>query len=409
MAFDGATFLGDLVVPEVWAAYITKDSTKTNRLLNAGVISQDDILGSRLTEHGQYITIPVINDLYGEPQVWNDTSDIQVSSLTTSEHNAIKFYQAKAYGETDFGQLVSGVNVAQRVASRFSNYWNRQDERLILALLHNAFLISDMKEAKGYNIGNPQELNAGDFIAAMTRMGDVSDPTITRLLMNSAVVGAMKEKDLIDTVEPSQVGTSLRTYNGIPIVTDDQIPINADGTTRIYAVSNGAVRYSTTAAPDHGVEVDRNAMHNGGQTALINRRIVAMHLNGLGFDMTKFKPSNMSVTDFEGTTPMYELVSDIRNIGAIAYEFKIDPKFVVKGVHYNFTEDNDGPQQPATPSDSGSTPAPSGQDLSFDPAGDTKPTQQQTLAEIVGWLTAHGIDASKAKTKADALGLVPSN
>ncbi|QHJ80384.1 MAG: hypothetical protein [Bacteriophage sp.] len=352
--FEGATFLDALVVPDVWAAYIEKNSTKTNRLLNSGVVTADDVLGSRLTEEGQVINIPVLNDLYGDPQAWNDKTDIAVSSVTSGKHNAVKMYQAKAFGETDFSEQVSGVNVASHIATRFSNYWNRQDERLDISLLHNAFLIPDLKDAKGYNIGSPKDLNAGDFIAAMTRMGDVSDPALTRLLMNSAVVGAMREQNLIDTVQPSVGGASIQTYNGIPIVTDDQIPIDESGVTRIYALTTGAIRYSSTMASKNGVEVVRDGLSYGGQSALVNRRIVSMHLNGLGFNMTNWK-EQLTVQDFEGNTPLYEIVSDPRTIGAVAYEFKIDPKFAVKGIHYNFTEENDAPKATKPNNSSGSS------------------------------------------------------
>jgi hypothetical protein len=99
--FTGSTFLGQLVIPEIWAQYINNDNTKTNRLLTSGAITADDVMGAHLQDPGRLMNIPVLNDLYGDPQDWNDTDDIKVNSLTTDQHNAIKFYQAMAYGASD--------------------------------------------------------------------------------------------------------------------------------------------------------------------------------------------------------------------------------------------------------------------------------------------------------------------
>ena len=331
--FDGATFLGQLVVPELWAQYINNDSTQTNRLLTSGIITSDDEMGVHLQDPGQLMNIPVLNDLDGDPQDWNDTDDIKVESITSDQHNAIKMYQAKAFGQTDFGQQVSGAPVAARVASRFSNYWNNQDERFILALLKNAFLLDDMLEAKSYGFDTPKDLSAGDYLAALARMGDVATPSLNRINANSATILAMREQNLISDVQPSVGGTDIQTYNGIPITEDDSIELEADGTTTMYINAPGAIRYSTAPASKNAVEVVRDALGKGGQDALINRRIVSMHVNGLGWDVTT-PYAGMTVNKLEDATKAcYKLVSDPRNIGVVAYKFKIDPKYVVTKIN----------------------------------------------------------------------------
>lgn len=331
--FEGSTFLGQLVVPEIWAKYINNDSTKTNRLLTSGAITNDDVMGSHLAEAGRLMNIPVLNDLDGDPQDWNDKDDIKVNAVDSSQHNAIKFFQAQAFGQSDFGQQVSGANVQGRITSRFSSYWNRQDERLILALLNNAYLVPDMLEAKSYGFTTPKDLSAGDFLAALARMGDVTNPSLTRLVVNSATVMAMREQNLISEVQPSVAGLDIQTYNNIPIVQDDDIELADDGTTTMYIMSDGAVRYSTAPASFNGVEVTRDALGHGGQSAIINRRIVSMHVNGLGYDVTK-PYEGLTVNKLEAATdPYYKLVTDPRNIGTVAYKFKVDPKYVVPKIN----------------------------------------------------------------------------
>lgn len=331
--FTGSTFLGQLVIPEIWAQYINNDNTKTNRLLTSGAITADDVMGSHLQDPGRLMNIPVLNDLYGDPQDWNDTEDIKVNSLTTDQHNAIKFYQAMAYGASDFGQQVSGANVQARITSRFSNYWQGQDQRLLLALLKNMYLIDDLKQEKSFGFDTAKDLSTGDYLAALSRMGDVATPSLTRLVVNSATVFAMREQNLIADVQPSQGATNLTTYNGIPIVEDDDIELAADGTTTMYALSDGAMRYSTAPSSQNAVEVTRDALGKGGQSAIINRRIVSMHPNGLGYDITQ-SYEGLTVNKLESATaPYYKIVTDPRNIGVVAYKFKVDPKYVVTNIN----------------------------------------------------------------------------
>lgn len=44
----------------------------------------------------------------------------------------------------------------------------------------------------------------------------------------------------------------------------------------------------------------------------------------------------------------------------------------------------------------------------FDPNGDVKPTEANTVAEITAWLDAHTIDHTGKTVKADLLALVPA-
>lgn len=56
---------------------------------------------------------------------------------------------------------------------------------------------------------------------------------------------------------------------------------------------------------------------------------------------------------------------------------------------------------PAT--DAGDTGA-----TTFDPSGDVKPTDANTVADITAWLDAHTIDHTGKTLKADLLALVPA-
>lgn len=65
-------------------------------------------------------------------------------------------------------------------------------------------------------------------------------------------------------------------------------------------------------------------------------------------------------------------------------------------------------QAPASEPVTESTAETETQPKAFDPEGDTKPTDSNTVDEIKAWLTAHAIDFTGKTIKADLLALVPT-
>lgn len=252
--FSGATAKLNLVEPKVFADYVLEQQTATNRLLSSGILTTDPIIQAQLLKGGTYVTIPTLQSLSGEAQTWNDTSDITVGNVDSYSAIAPQMYQAKAFGYTDFGQLSTGAPVAEQIAGQFASFWNIQDNKLLIAVLKNAFLNADLQAVKSYGMDTPAPLAAGDFIAALSRMGDVASPQLTKIVLNSAAVGAMRDQNLIDTIQPSNGGTPISYYNGIEIVEDDALPVAADGTTDAFIIANGAVSY--------GLAIQKTAMRS---------------------------------------------------------------------------------------------------------------------------------------------------
>lgn len=330
--FEGATTKANLIEPVVFADYIIEKSTATNRLLTSGILANDPFIQAQLLQGGTFITIPAMQPLDAPVQAWNDNSDIEVNDVSTESSQAVKMYQAQAFGYTDFGELTTGSPVAEQIANQFRDYWNIQDNKLIIAILKNAFLNADLLTAKSFGAATPTDLSAGNFLAAISRMGDIATPTLVKLIVNSATKGAMREQNLIDDVQPSVGGVTISSYNGMEIITDDAIPVKADGTTDAYITANGAIAYGL-ASPQKPVEIDRDPRGKGGQTAVINRRLLAMQLKGTGFADTTKVPGLVIGTYNDATKSLFSLVGDPRNIGVVDYRFKIDPKFVVGGIN----------------------------------------------------------------------------
>ena len=319
--------LKDAIVPEIFAPYVQNLSTKTNRFITSGITTSNFDISAQLTQPGTEIQMPFINDLEGDPQIWNDTTNIAVDSTTTGKQRAFKFWLAKAFGYTDFSETVSGAPIQETIAQRFSAYWTRTDQRILLATLKGIFANTDIATAKMFD-DSANTFSAKGFLATISRLGDLQDQTFNSIAVHSATYAMMKVQQMIDTVQPANAVTPFGTYNGMNIIVDDDLPIE-NGVATSYIFGSGSVGYAVAApANAPAIEVDRNARENGGQTAIINRRVLATHVMGTTIaDSFATTAGTVGIEALEkGTT--WDYVVDPRNIRVVAYKAKLDDAFV---------------------------------------------------------------------------------
>lgn len=346
---DNYATLKDTIIPAVFANYVSNLSTKTNRLINSGILTPDPSLGSQLMAPGDFITLPFVNDIADadDAQSWADTQDIEVEGLTTGSQRAFKFRQAKSFGYTDISQLVSGAPLREMIANRFGAYWNFQDQKLLIDILAGVFSNTDIHTAKAFD--DTTTFGPRGFLAAVGRLGDLQDQTFNKIMVNSATYSEMKSQQMIDTIQPSEAVKPFGTYNGMEIVVDDDLPIDENGVATSYIFGNGSVGYST-ATPSNAVEIERLPRKNGGQTAVINRRIVTTHV--LGTSVAKsFTPAGQTVTPQElATGSTWESIVDPRNIKIVQYNAKLDKEFIPEKVKKSNTSGTNAPASTATSS-----------------------------------------------------------
>ena len=324
---DTRFHLADAIIPEVFANYVLNQSMKTNRLVQSGILTNDPSLGGQLLSPGDFIHMPYINDIAEGPdaQTWTDTQDIAVNGLTTGEQRAFKFRQAQSFGYTDISQQVSGTPAQSTISSRFSAYWNNQDQKLLFATLKGVFSNTDIATAKKYE--DSGVFSARGFLATIAKLGDLQDNSFNKIVVHSSTYAEMKAQQLIETVQPANAVTPISVYNGMQIVQDDDPNlVNDDGSVTSYVFANGSVGYSV-AKPQNAVEIEREARKEGGRTNIINRRVVTTHVLGTSVSKT-FAPAGQTVTMAElakGDT--WASIVDPRHIQVVAYKAKLDKEF----------------------------------------------------------------------------------
>lgn len=120
------------VDPILYGQNIQFNSLQSNNLVNSDAVTQDDRIGSQLLNPGRDIILPFYNDLYGTADEWTDEKNIEPDSFTTGQERAVKLYQDKAFGFTDFAKQVDVGNPLDQITSRLSNFWIRENTRDVL-------------------------------------------------------------------------------------------------------------------------------------------------------------------------------------------------------------------------------------------------------------------------------------
>lgn len=326
------TNFSNLIEPTVFLDWIYRQNTQTNRFVQSGVLKNDPVLGGRLLQPGRSVEIPAMNDLSGDADEWNDTNDIQTNGVDSAMEYGIKMYQSKSFGNTDWGDLISGASTQQQIANRFGNWWTRQDTKILLDTVKATFNNTDIATAKTYGVGSEKELSASDFVKALARMGDVMDNTLSTLVVNSAAYSEMREQQLIEYLQPAGAATPIATYQGMSIIQDDSIPVASDGTTYALIFGPGAIDYAT-ATPTNGLVVQRDEFQKGGMVAIIQKRVVTCHVAGTDVDLTQTKPDTYLADLAAGTKPLFQVSYDPRNIQLVKYGFKVGTDYVVPTIN----------------------------------------------------------------------------
>lgn len=322
-------------IPQVWLDWVYERTTQTNNFFKSGIIAQDPILGNQLLQPGLYVTIPHMNAINTKlaTQKWDNKTDITTNGMSSTTENDVKIYEAQSFGNSDYDDLVTGARTLDQITAQFADYWGAIDTQRLIQVMNSTFMNADIATAKSFNIGKEKVFSAADFVKSMARMGDVNSGMPTQIAVNSGTYNYMVQNNLIDFEQPSVGAMPIGNYNGLTIVQDDQIPLDAKGTTSAYIFGGGAVNYSV-ATPQNGVTVDRDNMKQGGISAITHKRVATMHVAGTAADMSVESDPTIWKADLEsGTKALYKPDNDVRNIHVIKYGFTIDPDYVIKGIN----------------------------------------------------------------------------
>ncbi|EQK46902.1 putative coat protein [[Clostridium] bifermentans ATCC 19299] len=315
-----STKIADVIVPEVFNPYVIERTAELSALVKCGIIVKDKELDSLALAGGRLINMPYWKDLNGDDEVLDDNGALTPGKITAGQDVAALLMRGKAWSVNDLATALSGDDPMKAIGDLVAEYWARQRQKTLLAVLKGVFASSTMS-GNVHDIssleGDLAKINGTSFIDAKTKLGDASDK-LTAVAMHSTVFAELEKQNLIQYIPNSQGVVDFPSYLGRKVIVDDGCPKDGDVYTT-YLFGQGAIGEGNGAAPVP-TETDRDSL--AGEDILINRQHFLLHPRGVKFtdsSVAKKSPSNAELANQANWNRVYEN----KNIRIVAFKHKI--------------------------------------------------------------------------------------
>lgn len=316
------TLISDVIVPEVFNAYVIERTAELSAIQAAGIIENNPELDKLAMAGGKLINMPYWKDLTGDDEVLSDSGSLTPGKITSGQDVAVLLMRGKAWGVNDLAKALSGDDPMKAIGDLVAEYWARRRQATLFATLKGVFAAASMS-------GNVHDISAlaGDlakfsgttFIDATTKLGDAKDK-LTAIGVHSLVYASMQKQNLIVYIPNSEGVVNIPTYLGHRVIVDDGCPYNAGtGVFVTYLFGKGAVGLGNGAAPVP-TETDRDSL--AGEDILINRQHFILHPRGIAFQNAAVVGSSPTNAELE-TAANWLRVYENKNIRIVKFVHKI--------------------------------------------------------------------------------------
>lgn len=288
-----ATRLTDVFVPEVFTPNAIERTSEKTAFIQSGIMQPFPIdIGM-----GKTIDLPFYQDLSGSDNVLDDTSDITLNNISSSQDTAAVLVREKAWGSTDLAASLGMDKPLNAILELVSGYWARRRQTTAIQTLQGAMgTFADNTSDISALSGSASDADGSAFVDATAKLGDHSD-AITDIAMHSATEASLRKKDLIQDIRDSEGRFVMRTFQGRQVHIDDGLP-ETSGVYTTYLFAPGALGF-VEEQMEFANEVDRFSLKNGGTEGLITRRKEVIHPRGVRWTPASGVPSGATPTNAE--------------------------------------------------------------------------------------------------------------
>lgn len=320
--------LADLELPESFAQDSFNRAVETSKTFSSGAV--EDITAQMPVAPSEgNVKMPFWNDLSGNSQLAHTGVDLTVGKINQGQDIATVLSRAAVFGAHDLSAALKGEDPVTVIANLFGDYWGREFDRItiqnVLAAMATTASGASMA-ANVYNIGGASGaaayMDAYSMIDAAGLLGEFED-RLTLVAMHSAVERNFRKQGLIDELVLPEAKLPIKTYQGKPLIVTDRLTASAS----VYPViffGPGAVGFAQ-GTPKVQEETYRSPLTNGGQEALIQRKLFALHPRGIAFTATL---AGETATDAElATAANWGRKWTAQNVRMVVHKGKLDPAF----------------------------------------------------------------------------------
>lgn len=291
------TRISDVIVPEVFNSYMSKDTMRVMAFYNTGVLRPDSDLASKLAGGGRTFNVPFWKDLDDtESDTASDDPDSHATpgNVTASKDVALRQVRTRGWSTANLTAELAGADPMQRISSRAGAYWGRQIDDIAIATARGVFasnaannagdMIEDVSNDSASPVAPDELISTENIMAAAQTMGDAKRE-LKLIVMHSVVHTRLTQNDLIDFRPDSEGKGWLEYFQGYRIHVSDRVPVIV-GANRVryhnYLFGANAFGWAEhDVAKPVEVEEDPSAGDGMGVEKLWTRRQFALHPYGI--------------------------------------------------------------------------------------------------------------------------------
>ena len=333
------TQLADIIVPAQFAGYVLQRTAEKSDLFQSGIVVRTPDYDERAAMGGTQVNMPHWNDLTGNRQPLSDSAPLVPAKLVADQDIARIHNDGNAWSWNHLATVVAGDDPALALANFIADYWNRQNQYMLISSLKGVFSAASMagnllaihSESVAAQTAATR-LNGATFVDATQRLGDRGDRLVA-VAMHSATEAALRKLDLIDFIPDSQGEAQIRTFQGRRVIVDDGCPSRAgttDGlvyTSYLFGPGSFGMGFADlNGAPvegghgTEGCETARDALNS--DTFLVNRRRFILHPRGVKFTSASVAGANPTNAELE-TAANWVRVWENKNVPVVAVTHNI--------------------------------------------------------------------------------------
>jgi len=303
------TRIQDVIVPELFAAYVTRRTKELSTLLQSGIITSNKLINGLVTQGGRTINMPFWAPLTGEDEVLTDDTALSPGGIQAEQDVAALLIRAKSWGAHELAGALAGDDPMTAIGSQVAQWWAIREQQMLIAILNGIFasaLASTHVNDISGEPGNAAVISGNAVLDTKQLLGDAAS-TFTAMAMHSAVFTELQKQNLIDYIPDARGEVNMPSYLGYRIIVDDGVP-SAGGVFNTYLFANGVIgRGDGTPVSLTPVETDRDSLMS--TDILINRRALVLHPFGVAWQNPTIAtptPTNIELAAGANWAKVYE-------------------------------------------------------------------------------------------------------
>jgi hypothetical protein len=303
------TKISDVIIPEVFSAYIIQMTKELSVLVQSGIATASSELDRLVTQGGKLINMPFWQPITGEDEILSDSSPLTPAKITAEADVAALLIRGKAWSSNELAGALAGDSPMKAISAQVAGWWSRKEQAVLISILKGIF--SDALAGTHVNdisalSGDAAVIGGNAILDTKQLLGDAADQ-LTALAMHSAVYTTLQKQNLITFIPDARGEVNIPTYMSYRVIVDDGCP-NAAGVYTTYMFGSGCFGRGDGVPVDlTPVETDRDSLAS--DDILINRRAYVLHPFGVKFtntDVLGVTPTNAELADGDNWEKVYE-------------------------------------------------------------------------------------------------------